>query len=386
MKRTLTAFGAAAAAAAALACQTTASSGPLLLVVSPILDSTFVGDSLPARTVQLVDASGQAHQPASVTWSISPASVATIDPVTGVIHGVGKGAALVFATVSGATSAALVVVSRPLDVTLLMDTVYLMPNDTFTLPIAVQQKAAGARTVAFDASGAAGVYRLDDPSTGHITALAPGGPVPYSVHVQAGSDSVADTGAVVVLTLTDTTGTGGDKGGRFFSTVIGTAIRHEGGPALALNYARRNGRLAFRLSDSVTSGGVLARRTLITLPDSVIGPGTFAIDTISPQQAATTVAQLDPICQPHFSWALWRDSSTTPAITAYSHSSSGDSVAGQLVVTQYAPAAAGGGAIVSGRYLFTVRRTDLYGDPLGTLTVRGTFVAPLVTRATTCQG
>jgi hypothetical protein len=383
MRRTLTALG---VAAAALACQTTPSSGPLLLVVSPILDSMFVGDSLPPRTVQLVDASGQPHQPASVTWSTSPASVATIDPVTGVIHGVGKGAALVFATVSGATSAALVVVSRPLDVTLLMDTVYLMPNDTITLPVAVQQKAAGARTVTFDASGAGGVYRLDDPSTGKITALATGGPVPYSVHIQAGSDAVADTGAVVVLTLTDTTGTGGDKGGRFFSTVIGTAIRHEGGPALALNYARLNSRLAFRLSDSVTTGGVLGRRTLITLPDSVIAPGTFAIDTISPQQAATTVAQLDPICQPRFSWAVWRDSSAAPAITAYSHSSSGDSVAGQLVITQYAPAAAGGGAIVSGRYVFTARRTDLYGDPLGTLTVRGTFVAPLVTRVNTCQG
>jgi len=60
-------------------------------------------------------------------------------------------------------------------------------------------------------------------------------------------------------------------------------------------------------------------------------------------------------------------------------------VAGSLSITQYAPAV-GGGAIISGRYLFRAQRADLYTDPLGVLTIRGTFVAPLQEQHTTCQG
>jgi hypothetical protein len=60
-------------------------------------------------------------------------------------------------------------------------------------------------------------------------------------------------------------------------------------------------------------------------------------------------------------------------------------VAGSLSITQYTTAV-GGGWIISGRYLFRAQRRDLYGDPLGSETIRGTFVAPLRERQTTCQG
>jgi hypothetical protein len=37
------------------------------------------------------------------------------------------------------------------------------------------------------------------------------------------------------------------------------------------------------------------------------------------------------------------------------------------------------GSVISGRFSFVARRVDVYDDPLGKLTVRGTFVAPLIT-------
>jgi len=62
-----------------------------------------------------------------------------------------------------------------------------------------------------------------------------------------------------------------------------------------------------------------------------------------------------------------------------------DSVAGSLSITQYV-LAVGGGAIISGRYQFAAQRLDLYGNPLGSETIRGTFVAPLRERHTTVRG
>ena len=62
-----------------------------------------------------------------------------------------------------------------------------------------------------------------------------------------------------------------------------------------------------------------------------------------------------------------------------------DSVAGSFSITLFTPAA-GGGAIISGRYFFLAQRADLYNDPLGVEVIRGTFVAPLLTRQDICQG
>jgi len=45
----------------------------------------------------------------------------------------------------------------------------------------------------------------------------------------------------------------------------------------------------------------------------------------------------------------------------------------------------GGGYAISGRYLFTAQRLDLYSDTLGLLTIRGTFVMPLVQNDALCQ-
>jgi hypothetical protein len=172
--------------------------------------------------------------------------------------------------------------------------------------------------------------------------------------------------------------------------VFGTAIRHEGGKAVGISYPRLNGKLGFQLVDSALStDSTLLDRTVITLADSVIGRNqTFDIDSISPQEVgAARVGTLDPFCNPRRRWAFWRSTHlVTPLfnIFAFSHGTPTDSVAGSITISQFTPVT--GGAIISGRYLFIARRTDLYDDPLGAEVIRGTFVAPLRTRRDVCPG
>jgi hypothetical protein len=372
---------------AAAACFDVSSPLPPILILSPILDSMFVGDSLLPRDVVYYNSDGQRANPGPLTWTIGPSSVATINATTGVVHGVGKGVATISVSGGQATGLALVAVSRTLDMTLLMDTVVLMQQDTLTIPYAVQKKNALAHdTVWFDPSSSS---RMTITSTGLVTAVTSGGALPYVVHVTTGgADTVSDTGAVVILALTDTT-----AAGHFFQTVFGTAIRHEGGKAVAVNYTRLNGRLAFQLVDSALStDSTLLDRLFVTLRDSIIrGDTTFEIDSIGSQEAlGSQPGTLNPVCNPRRPWALWRsDHYVTPLFTifALSHGTPSDSVAGSMSITQFAPAT-GGGAIISGRYQFKAQRTEpfLYGDPLGAEVIRGTFVAPLRTRLDVCPG
>jgi len=369
-------FAMSLAAATALGCVNLSDNNPsLVFVVAPVLDSVFVGDTLPPRAVFLQDGSGNHLDPGPFQWSIRPTSVATVD-ASGRIAGKGKGAALVVATrPDSIASGAVVIVSRQLEMTLLLDTLFLMPGDTITVPLAIVQKTPAATTLRFDTSATPGVYTIDTtgPTAGLLTAHATGGPVRYVVRLTNGTDSIADTGAVVVVSLTDTS-----EDGKFYMTAFGTGIRHQSGGAFGAHYQKLNGKLAFRLVDTLTRNA--AKETvLITLRDSILGPGTFEIDSIGLREVDAPLGQLSPYCNPKRPWAVWSSiplDINLPPIYAYSHGTATDSVAGQLIITQYAPAV-GGGAIISGRYLFRARRLDLYGDPLGAETIRGTFVVPL---------
>jgi hypothetical protein len=380
MKRNLLALTIVAAAA----CFDVSSPIPPTLILSPVLDSLFVGDSLVARDFAYYNSDGQRANPGPLTWSIGPTSVATINATTGVIHGVGKGIATVSASGGQAAGIALVAVSRPLDLTLLMDTVVLMQQDTFTIPVAVQKKDVSATdTVWFDPSPSPNV--TINTSSGLVTAVTSGGAVRYVAHVTSGgADTVSDTGAVVVLGLADTT-----SPGHFFQTVLGTAIRHEGGAAVGVNYTRLNGHLNFRLlTNALSPDSTLNDSTSVTLKDSLIrGDTTFELDSIGVAEARGSQFTLNPVCNPPRPWAIWRsDHYVTPLYTIFapSHGTVSDSVAGSFSITQVAQAA-GGGAIISGRYVFLSQRIDLYNDPLGAEVIRGTFVAPLRTRQDVCQ-
>lgn len=359
------AFGSALVAALAACDLSSPPIGVPFLKISPILDSTFVGDTLPPRSVTFYDAEGNPQPSGVVRWSSSDTLIARVDSVTGRIVGRGRGAAVITATANGVSGPALVVVSRQLDLTLLLDTLYLMPRDTITLPVAVKKKGGSPPAPWFNAPANA-VFTVDSAS-GLVTANSPGGPIRYVAH----ADTVADTGAVTVLSLTDT------LGGRAFFTVLGTAIRHQSSTARGLNYARTGDTLTFRLQASVTAGTSTIESLVITLRDSLTGTGTFVIDSLSPLEATARLGRDDASCKPPRPWGLWSSRAVLPSVTALSR------FGGAIVVTQNV--AVSNGRAVSGRFAFTAQRLDLYGDPLGLLAIRGVFVAPLTTNREPCE-
>jgi len=354
--------------------------------LSPILDSMFVDDTLSARTLTYLDPDGIPQNPGVIKWHITvdsvggvPRPVATIDSVTGEIVGKRRGTAVVYAEAQNLLAPALIVVSSRLDLTLLLDTVFVMPNDTITLPLAiVQRPGSPPYTYWFSPTPDSARYTIDT-ATGVVRAFATGAALAYVAHAATSQDTVADTGAVVVMTLS------GPSGGRFFASVLGITIRHQGGGATAQNYRNTTtGRLAFRLVDSVGSRTApVFERLMITLRDSVLDIGRFEIDTLNPQEASASLGPLDAVCNPPRSWAVW-STSIGSGIIAFSHNLIGFREAGEIAVTQYQPIT-GGGAAISGRYTFTAQRTDLYSDDLGQLTIHGSFVAPLATYATSCE-
>lgn len=339
--------------------------------LDPILDSVFVGDQLSPPTVTYIDPDGTPSIPAagSVGWSSSDATIAEVDASTGRITGRKRGIALIAATVQGVTGVALIAVSNTLDLTLLLDTIYVMTGDTLTIPVAVQKKTAPpAADVWFESLGS-GVFTVDSAS-GRISAVATG-TVPYVVH----ADTLTDTGTVSVVSLSDTTG-----GGKFFFSVLGTANSHVGGAIRGTNYRRTNDALAFRLRGTYAPGGATVQTVQITLPDSLVfADSAYAIDSISPAEVDQQLSsgQFTANCTPPRSWAVW--SFQSARIVAYSRRG------GTVVVTQLTQLPSGNGSAISGQFIYTAQRRDLYDDPLGALAIRGTFVAPLVIDRTSCR-
>jgi hypothetical protein len=342
--------------ALAAACGDTGPGGSPHVVIAPILDSLFIGDTLPARTARYFDANGDSQATGPVGWSSSDGSVFTVDNVSGAIVGVGPGAAVLSARANGVTGSALLVVSRALDLSLLLDTIYLMPGDTLTIPVAVRDKDGSPPPVWFTPVTSA-VITIDS-ATGRITASGESQLISFTAH----ADSVSATGAVQVVQLTDTTG------GKGSFTVLGTVIRRTRAGARAVNYRRQGDTATFRVSLPVAgAGGVTVENTVITLRDSVRVPRAAAIDSISFNEAFGPGS--DFVCRPKRPWALW-SIQTAPPLSGLSRPG------GAITITQVV--AVTNGLAVSGRFSFTGQRSDLYNDPLAALPVRGTFVAPLI--------
>lgn len=335
------------------------------LTLLPLLDSIFVGDTLQAGNFTAVyrDAAGQVQPTPVLRWFSGAPAVLTVDSLTGRTAAVGRGAGIVEARVSnGPAGRALVIVSRSLDVALLLDTVYLMPGDTFTVPVSVVRQGGSPPPVRFATSINPAVYTIDT-VTGRITAVASGSPT----RLVARADTVADTGAVEVVVLSDTIG------GKGFFTVLGTVIRRANAVARAVNYRRQGDTLTFRLNLSISGGGQALENVVVTLRAPVTAPGTFTIDSITPTEAFGTGS--DFICRPTRPWSLWSSRSASLEVSALSYS-------GTIGVARLDTVA--NGLAISGSFWFDARRTDFYDDPLGRLPVRGTFVAPLITDVRPC--
>jgi hypothetical protein len=338
-------------------------SGRGAVQVSPVLDSLFVGDRLPALRVTYIAPNGNPASPGPISWASSDTSIAQIDTVSGGITGRKRGAAIITARAQGLSGGALVVVSDTLDITLLLDTVYVMPGDTLRVPVVVLKSSPPAAAVWFKAPSNS-AYSIDSAS-GLITALAPGGPVPYIVH----ADSLADTGAVYVMRLADTTG------GKIFYSVRGTVISHVGGPAHAVNFLATSGKLAFQLTGTYVPNGVTTQRVQFTRPDSLTAAGAYLIDSLNPAEDPSSSTAPPAICAAPRPWAVW--SALNAGIGSYSRRG------GTLVIMQIDSVP--GGQVISGHFTFTAQRTDFYTDPLGVLSITGSFVAPLVRSNTVCR-
>jgi len=338
------------------------------LAVSPVLDSVFVGDRTGAHQVIYVDAQGTVQPSGPVTWASSDTTLALVN-ANGVVTGVRRGAALITATAQGLTGGGLVVVSDTLDITLQMDTVYVLPGDTLTVPVVVLKRNPVPPAKVWFSAPANAEFSIDSAS-GRITAVAVGGPDRYIAHANA----LADTGAVYVMSLTDTTG------GKMFFSVGGTVISHVGAPAGAVNYVATGGHLAFQLQAVYNPTGNTSQIVQITLPDSLTAADSntaFTIDSLNPNEDRPGVGGSAAVCSPPRAWALWEAQSRR--IFAYSRPG------GALGITRIITIP--NGQAVSGRFRYIAQRTDpsLQGDPLGALLITGSFVVPLVRSTTVCR-
>ena len=344
--------------AVVLACSDSGDPGGVpTLSVHPLLDSVFVGDTVTAGSLVAVyrDAAGQVQPAPSLRWRSATPSIVAVDSASGRTIALARGNGVVEAVTSDATGQALVVVSNPLEISLLVDTVFLMPGDTFTVPVNVVRRGGSPPPVRFAPSINQGIYQIDT-ITGLVTAVAGGS----ATRLIARADTVADTGAVTVMVLSDT------LNGRGFFTVFGTVTRRASAVARAVNYRRQGDTLSFRLNLSISSGGQVVENVVVTLRTPVTAPGTFAVDSITPAEAFGTGS--DFICRPTRPWGLWSARGATDLVAL--------SYAGSIGVAQVTTVA--NGQAMSGSFFFDSRRTDFYDDPLGRLTIRGTFVAPLI--------
>ena len=333
--------------------------------VQPVLDSVFVGDRTLAHRVTYVDENGNIQPAGTVVWTSTDTTIATINAQTGAVTGVRRGSVVITASAHNVVGGAFIVVSDTLDITLQLDTVYLLPGDTLSVPVTVLKRTLPPAAAVWFTAPSNAQFSIDS-ARGRITATAtPGGPSRYIVH----ADSLADTGAVYVMSLSDTTG------GKMFFSVGGTVITHVGGSAAAVNYRATSGKLAFQLRGKVAPSGTTLQLVEITLPDSVISADTtFAIDSLNPREDQTDAHGFVAECSPPRSWAFW---SAQNRIVSYSRPG-GTLGALRIVSIPH-------GQAVSGYFRITTQRGDLYTDPLGTLSITGSFVVPLVTSTTVCR-
>src|SRR6266571_236674 len=242
-------------------------------LLNPDLDSLFVGDQSPPPTVTYYDAAGILHTPsaADVQWSSSDPTILGVNSLTGHITGVKRGAALLLATVTGiqGQGAAVIVVSDTLDLTLLLDTVYMMPGDTITVPVAVLKRNSPPPAVWFGA---------------------PSNPA-FTIDSASGRLTVPGTSTA---------------GGKFFFSVLGPGITtHVGGSIRATNYARTNRNLAFQLRGTYAPSGSPSQIVQVHLPDSLVNTGSYVIDYLNPDEDFDLFSQPAAVCDPPRPWAKW---------------------------------------------------------------------------------
>ena len=344
--------------------------GPLgapKMVLTPVLDSMFTGDQLLKRQVTFIDAHGNLQDPGPVAWSTRDTAIIAVDPSTGKITGRSPGNAVVLADAQGTQGFAVVVVSPPLKVTMLVDTNLALPGDTFTVLVDVHHEVVGAPTVWFSAPANA-AFTIDSAS-GLVTATAAGGPFDIVAHAALGSDTVTDGGTVEVRQLTDTIGGGG------YYTIFGTVQRARRVDVRGSIYSRPGGASTFRLTFKSLLGTTIGEQLDLVLLAAPADARTFAIDSIS--LAAAPGGTVDPFCHPPGNWSTWFTLINSARLIALSRNG------GSFTVTQVVTVP--NGLIMSGRFYLPEQRTDRYDDPSALLPIHGSFIAPVISDSSPCR-
>jgi len=337
------------------------------IILTPVLDSLFVGDQLVKRQVTFVDSHGNVQDPGSVVWSTSDTSVIAVDSATGKITGHKAGVAVLYADAQNAEGFAVIVVSPPLKVTLLVDTLFLMPGDTFYAPVEVTHQAPGTPTVWFSAAASASVSV--DSATGLVTASAAGGPVAITAHAALSPDTVTDVGTAQVLQLTDT------SGGAGYYTIFGTVQRARRVNVRGAIYPRNGGTPTFELVLQTLNGATVLEEADIVLRTPPTGPGVYPIDSLGLLEAPRQ--GVDPVCNPPRDWGRWFTFVQAAELDAVSRPGGAISIA-QVVSVPH-------GQVISGHFYLPAQRTDRFSDPTGLLPIRGSFVAPVISGPSACH-
>jgi len=345
---------------AALAACVKSTSLSKFVVLDPIFDSVFVGNLKPLPSVIYFDGDQLQTPPASaVTWQSSNPMILAVNNPPGQVKGLKRGTAFVVATVENTQGSEIVAVPDSVDITLLVDTLYLLPGDTMTIPTIILHRGdLSVPTVSYDASPDPTVYTVD--ANGRVTATATttSGPVKYRVH----ADDASDSGAVYVL---DPTSVGAGKA--FFTvlgpSVLGAAVSHVAASPHVISYSLTDRNSAFRVQATHAAATSSEQVAQVTVPAAVRTGPPFAIDSITPVDSSA--------CAPPGAWAIW----STPTSTAYS----GYGHPGQQILITQLVSDGLSGQVVGGRFAYRARRGEFYTSPASLLTITGVFVAPLTT-------
>ena len=351
---------------AALAACVKSTSLPKFVVLDPIFDSVFVGNQKPLPSVIYFDGDKlQTPPPSAVTWQSSDPTILAVNNPSGQIQGLRRGTAIVSATVENTQGSEIVAVPDPVDITLLVDMLYLLPGDTMTIPTIILHRGdLSVPTVSYDPSPDPTVYTVDPNGVVKATATTTSGPVSYTVHADAATASATASGGVYVLNPADVATVGGKA---FFSvlgpSVLGAAVSHVDASPAAISYNRTDGSPAFRMRTTHAAASSSEQMAQVTLPAAVPVGVVAAIDSITPADSSA--------CAPPRAWAIW----STPTSTAYS----GNGHPGQQISITQLVSDGAGGQVAGGRFAYRVRRGEFYTSPASLLTITGVFVAPLTT-------
>jgi len=332
------------------------------MIVQPLVDSLYAGDSGAAFSATYYNGNGTPDSARAPRWHSSDTTVVKVDSLSGKLHGVGAGTAVVTAVTGAVFGSGLVVVTRPLDIALLLPQIVMLPQDTFVVPISVRNKTGAVVPPPFFTAPTNGAFTIDS-ATGRIVTIGTSAALPF----QAVFDTVSVDGSVQVLSMGDTTG------GAAAYTVNGSIIAARGSTARATNYARTGGTLTFLITFKVVVNGLTTELLNILSQTAVTAADSLAIDSVSVSEAQSNSF----LCSPPRSAAAW--SSTSQGFPLLAVSRAGGYVKIRKIV------AVTGGAVISGSFYFIGQRADDYTDASGALAIRGNFVAPLITNTNTCH-